>query len=843
MPAGSAACTCTVAALRSGASTSCIRTCSTGSLDAPGLAVRRWPNGAFGGNFERTVIPSLEQKVLKWPSDEVFSVEVLGTLKLPARAANERWIVSCEARGGSYYLWVEDHLVCEGGNEQPRWNPYRLESVLPFNHTLAAVKIRPAEATTGGAVRYLIRATFVRVRHHVLAAPHERPFLELRWQRSSAMPSYVWGKNRWQPAEGAAAPPAEAIPRSLFSTFVPTAQYARLTMQRELLMGYWGTWAERSVTAHTLLPFGVELRIGLCALGGQVTCPCKRFTPVREPCRPMFHAPMSPARCPWQSAPRSRRAPFASWWQSRRCVLEGTKQMVDSGHIRLGKHSTDHTYTQLYFTLRDDHAGIVPRGGIGSGGGGDGGGGVNISIETAQRGRWGAFFILARVVGDRRRAALASQATLVVSVDFAGAVTSDGLPAGWRLPGRVEQITARASAEHAITATADGQWRRKVGGELSELGGVTLRAAVGPNTSQPERISAVPSAHLALRLSSTGVAGLWASRFPRGSRTLSDVVSAVESARRVATAKPAGRSARSTELLDVSRSAVMWNLLSRASLPAPQVQCARGWGRPWVAFMWDDAFAAMQLATVGARSLAYSQLATLLKGKLSDGFVPNMWMPNWISFDRSGPPVVAMALRFLYARYTDGWLVELLFDDIYAWLDWFWRKRRLSPLGLIALGSDPGALGSKYNAPSLKMAKLESGMDNSPMCNAPIWLECRRPVLARHARPCLSSSSPPTHSCSRAAFQMTTQRSTAGRRSSCSCTTWACPRSWPPRCATSPCLRLRQHSPPAQRPARRRGPKRPEYSRSERPSSATWCSHSCGMNSWARSPIATQTAP
>ena len=43
------------------------------------------------------------------------------------------------------------------------------------------------------------------------------------------------------------------------------------------------------------------------------------------------------------------------------------------------------------------------------------------------------------------------------------------------------------------------------------------------------------------------------------------------------------------------------------------------------------------------------------------------------------------------------------------------RKRRLRPLQLIALGSDAGAMASRYNAPSLRMAKLESGLDNSPM--------------------------------------------------------------------------------------------------------------------------------
>lgn len=92
-----------------------------------------------------------------------------------------------------------------------------------------------------------------------------------------------------------------------------------------------------------------------------------------------------------------------------------------------------------------------------------------------------------------------------------------------------------------------------------------------------------------------------------------------------------------------------------------------------------------------------------------------MHMPNWISFDRSGPPLSALALRALHARYGDDWLVELLFDDCVGWVEWFWAKRRLRPLGLVALGSDAGAMASRFNAPSTKSARLESGMDNSPM--------------------------------------------------------------------------------------------------------------------------------
>ena len=163
-------------------------------------------------------------------------------------------------------------------------------------------------------MRYFLRATFVRQRQHILASPHEKPYIELRWQRSASMPEYVWGKNTWQPAEGRRAAPPVAVPRASLSTFVPTAQSARLTMQRELLMGYYGTWSERSVTAHTMLPFGVEVRLGLCTLGGP----------------------------------------------SRRCVLEGTKQMVDDGLIRLGRHATDHSYTRLHFAMTVDGRGRLP---------------------------------------------------------------------------------------------------------------------------------------------------------------------------------------------------------------------------------------------------------------------------------------------------------------------------------------------------------------------------------------------------------------------------------------------------------------------------------------------------
>ena len=152
--------------------------------------MRTWPNGAFGGNYVQTIVPALKRPESEWEAHDAVSIEVLGTLTLPtARGPGDRWLIECDARGGSFFLWLDDHLVCEAGNMQPRWNQYRVEAVLPFTHTLHEAAER---ATTGGGsaapTRYFLRATFVRHRHHIVAAPREKPFVEMRWQRSASPP-------------------------------------------------------------------------------------------------------------------------------------------------------------------------------------------------------------------------------------------------------------------------------------------------------------------------------------------------------------------------------------------------------------------------------------------------------------------------------------------------------------------------------------------------------------------------------------------------------------------------------------------------------------------------------
>lgn len=60
-------------------------------------------------------------------------------------------------------------------------------------------------------------------------------------------------------------------------------------------------------------------------------------------------------------------------------------------------------------------------------------------------------------------------------------------------------------------------------------------------------------------------------------------------------------------------------------------------------------------------------------------------------------------------------LVELLFDDLLEWNDWFFSSRTLGPLGIISLGSDTIDGYKDFSAGEMQGARYESGLDNSPM--------------------------------------------------------------------------------------------------------------------------------
>jgi len=177
------------------------------------------------------------------------------------------------------------------------------------------------------------------------------------------------------------------------------------------------------------------------------------------------------------------------------------------------------------------------------------------------------------------------------------------------------------------------------------------------------------------------------------------------------------------------KGSIMWNLIwNPGENGAPLLPVSRDWNFAptaggadkddftYAIFDWDNIFASL-LAGIGNKSIAYSNLIQVIKSKTAAGFVPNYAAGGAKSMDRTEPPVGAKALLDLYKRHGDKWMVELLFQDLLDWSNWFMRRRRLPPLDLIALGSfnEEADITGKFQSENMQAARFESGLDNSPM--------------------------------------------------------------------------------------------------------------------------------
>jgi len=134
-------------------------------------------------------------------------------------------------------------------------------------------------------------------------------------------------------------------------------------------------------------------------------------------------------------------------------------------------------------------------------------------------------------------------------------------------------------------------------------------------------------------------------------------------------------------------------------------------------FEWDNYFAAMMLSQC-SRELAYLNAIENTFSVDDCGFVPNVRSDHGLrSYDRSEPPVGALAVWTIYCRYRDQWFLELLFDRLLEWNRWWDRKRSCD--GLLCYGSNkyPHIIcrENEYRCGDRPSAILESGMDNSQM--------------------------------------------------------------------------------------------------------------------------------
>ena len=266
------------------------------------------------------------------------------------------------------------------------------------------------------------------------------------------------------------------------------------------------------------------------------------------------------------------------------------------------------------------------------------------------------------------------------------------------------EVTAGSKSSLRFVPYGDGMQPSTIHSTVAADGSLTLPAAVA---AQP---------HLALRLRSaqgidTDAAAVSIGLTSMGALSLREIEARLQSAWDIEHARYEHFGALA-EVKMAQQAGVMWNVIYNPieTVIAPVIR-----GNPWgwdpatvsddwayVLFDWDTHFAAYMLS-LDAKDLSYSVLIQVVKAKSAKGFVPNGWAPTRKS-THSQPPVGSKVLLELFRKYGDVWLVELLFDDLLDWSDWFHSHRRLAPLNLTALGGD-----------DMQAARYESGLDNSPM--------------------------------------------------------------------------------------------------------------------------------
>jgi len=132
--------------------------------------------------------------------------------------------------------------------------------------------------------------------------------------------------------------------------------------------------------------------------------------------------------------------------------------------------------------------------------------------------------------------------------------------------------------------------------------------------------------------------------------------------------------------------------------------------------LWDS-FVHALLHSVNDRSLAESNIRVVLgdHALMNNTYPTNYMVSDFLSGDRSQPPLGAIAAWKLYRRFGNTELLEWLYPRLKRWREW-WKKRRDGNRdGLLEWGSNLDVEKVGNDAGTLFAAKCESGMDNSPL--------------------------------------------------------------------------------------------------------------------------------
>jgi putative isomerase len=174
------------------------------------------------------------------------------------------------------------------------------------------------------------------------------------------------------------------------------------------------------------------------------------------------------------------------------------------------------------------------------------------------------------------------------------------------------------------------------------------------------------------------------------------------------------------DLHDAMTSCLAWDTIydprgGRVITPVTRIWNDQG----YKLFCWDTYFAAW-MWSADSRALACANAVEITNAATADGFVPNFeWSGIVVSRDRSQPPVGSLVVLELFRTSGERWLLEEVFDKLFAWNRWWPGHRQVAP-GALGWGSNPAtpATGNYWETAGLHDrfgAALESGLDNSPL--------------------------------------------------------------------------------------------------------------------------------
>ncbi len=169
---------------------------------------------------------------------------------------------------------------------------------------------------------------------------------------------------------------------------------------------------------------------------------------------------------------------------------------------------------------------------------------------------------------------------------------------------------------------------------------------------------------------------------------------------------------------------MFWNTLYAPSVNLVFPSISRVWAHNfggWVVGEWDCFFGAL-LSSLEDKAQTLDGVRAILSAQTSTGVVPNIASGEGITPDRAQPPVGAYVVWKMFRKFQDRDFLAWAYPRLVKWHAWWlgnrgdgqpWRDGNGD--GLLEWGSDRGSSQSIGGRGSIRQAKWESGMDDSPM--------------------------------------------------------------------------------------------------------------------------------